>query len=72
MVEVTLKFAPTEDYDQSKLKSMVHEVLLMCGLLSTDEVFPLQALADDRLGFYTSLLMQTKWHAKHTAIRMMS
>lgn len=59
VVEVTLEFTPADNHDQSRLEIMVHEALLGSGILEEHEAFPAQTPPDDRVGGYTSLLIQT-------------
>jgi UDP-N-acetylmuramyl tripeptide synthase len=59
VIEVTLDFTPADRHDQSRLRQLVHNVLLSSGILEEHEVFPAQTLPDEWIGGYTSLLVQT-------------
>jgi len=59
VVEITLDFKPADRHGFPRRASDVKNILVSSGILTADEVFPQQALPDDRMGWYTSLLVQT-------------
>ncbi len=59
VVEILLKFGPADDSGFPRQVSEISELLISGGILTPDEVFPEQALPDERMAWYTSLLVQT-------------
>lgn len=59
VVEITLNFSADDQLNRSRHTRVVKSILVKSGILDKDEVFPEQALPDDDLGWYTSLLVQT-------------
>lgn len=59
VVEITLGFKPADQHAFPQHTSDVRNILISSGILAAEEVFPRQTLPDDRMGWYTSLLVQT-------------
>jgi len=59
VVEITLNFKPADQHGFPKHSSEIKDILVSNGILKTDELFPEQALPKDRMGWYTSMLVQT-------------
>ncbi len=59
VVEITLKFTPADQHGFPQRATEIKDILVSSGVLTEDEVFPEQVLPDDRMEWYTSLLVQT-------------
>ena len=59
VVEITLNFSPADQQGFPQHCSEIKNLLTNSGILTADEAFPEQNLPDDRMGWYTSLLVQT-------------
>jgi len=59
VVEILLKFGPADDTGFPRRVSDIRELLISGGIIAADEVFPEQDLPDERMTWYTSLLVQT-------------
>ena len=59
VVEILLKFGPADDTGFPRRVSDIRELLIRGGIIAADEVFPEQDLPDERMTWYTSLLVQT-------------
>lgn len=59
VVEITLEFDPVDQHGFPQHAAEIKNILISSGILTEDEVFPEQVLPDDRMGWYTSLLVQT-------------
>ena len=58
VVEVMLDFKPADQGGAPLQVSEIKEILVSSEILSAEEVFPVQALPDDRMHCYVSLLLQ--------------
>ena len=58
VVEVMLDFKPADRFGAPQNISEIKNVLISGGVLTADEIFPEEALPDDLMGSYTSLLVQ--------------
>ena len=59
VVEITLDFKPADQQAFPQHVADVRNILISSGVLAAEEVFPRQPLPEDRMGWYTSLLVQT-------------
>jgi len=59
VVEIMLKFAPDEQQGFPQHASEIKQLLIDGGILTAEEAFPEQALPDERMAWYASLLVQT-------------
>lgn len=59
VVEIRLNFSSEDRFDPVLHTPLIKKILVDSGILAGDEVFPRQALPDDQIGCYTSLLVQT-------------
>lgn len=59
VVEITLDFVPGDQNSFPQHSSEIRDLLVNGGVLDADEKFPEQALPDERMGWYASLLAQT-------------
>lgn len=59
VVEITLKFTAADQHAFPQHTSEIKSILVSSGILTANEPFPEQELPDDRMGWYTSLLVQT-------------
>ena len=59
VVEILLKFGPSDDGGFPRRVAEVRDLLISGGILAPDELFPQQALPAERRTWYSSLLVQT-------------
>jgi len=59
VVEITLNFKPADLHGFPKHSSEIKNILVNNGILKSEDIFPEQALPNDRICWYTSLLVQT-------------
>ncbi|MCW8926615.1 MAG: hypothetical protein OQJ84_10175, partial [Xanthomonadales bacterium] len=59
VVEITLDFTAADQERFPLDAAQVRDLLIKGGILEKDEVFPEQDLPDERMAWYTSLLVQT-------------
>jgi len=59
VIEVLLKFGPRDVDGLPRQVADIKDLLVIAGILTPDEVFPEQALPDERMAWYSSLLVQT-------------
>ena len=59
VVEITLNFGPADVSGFPRHVSEIRDLLVSGGILTANEVFPEQALPDERMAWYASLLAQT-------------
>ena len=59
VVEITVNFSPEDQRGFPQNISEIKDLLLSAGILDSEEKFPHQALPDERMAWFTSLLVQT-------------
>jgi len=59
VVEIMLKFSPGEEQNFPQHASEIKQLLINSGILTVEENFPEQALPDEWMAWYSSLLVQT-------------
>ena len=59
VVEITLNFKPADQHGFPKHSSEIKNILVSNGILKAEDVFPERALPNERVCWYTSLLVQT-------------
>ena len=59
VIEFRLDFGSEDITELLVQVSDIRQALLDAGVLNEDEVFPMQALGEDRIDWYSSLLAQT-------------
>ena len=59
VVEILLKFHPSDVNGFPQSVAEIRDLLISGGILDPGEVFPEQVLPDERMSWYTSLLVQT-------------
>ena len=59
VVEITVKFGPDDRHSFPQHISEIKDLLISGGILTSNENFPNQALPDERMAWFTSLLVQT-------------
>lgn len=59
VVEITLRFRPADRHCFPQRASEIKEILIRCGVLGPEECFPEKKLSDERMAWYSSLLLET-------------
>jgi len=59
VIEILLKFGPNDINGLPREVADIKDLLVNAGILTPDEVYPQQSLPDERMAWYSSLLVQT-------------